>query len=331
MNLKEALDGIGILLGNRVCISFHHNADPDALCSAYATASLLPSIKEGVKATVSSSRDLSKIAEQIAEDLGITLEEKPNIEEMTTFFIVDTGSLQQLEEIGQRVLTSQVPLVVIDHHAENSETKAASRLYIVDETASSTCEIVYDLYKEAKVKPTEQVAKALLLGIAYDTRHFSLGTPKTFRAVSELLEIDRDLANILSVLTRTMDRSEKTARLKAGQRMKIHVIKDWTIVFTEVSSYQASAGRGLLTLGADLVFVGGSRKEGLRIGMRSTDNFYRETSIHLGRDIAMPLGKALGGGGSGHSTAAGVNASGSLEEALDIAVRMITERLTHRT
>ena len=327
MNLKEALDGIRILLGNRVCISFHHNADPDALCSAYALSSLLSLIKEGVKVTVSSSKDLSKIAEEIVGDLDITLEEKPNIEEMDAFFIVDTGSLQQLEEMGQRVLTSQVPLVVIDHHAEHSETKAMSKLYIVNESASSTCEIVYDLYKEAGVKPPGQVAKALLLGIAYDTRHFSLGTQKTFRAVSELLEINRDLANILSLLTRTMDRSEKTARLKAGQRMKIHMIKDWTIVSTEVSSYQASAARGLLTLGADLVFAGGSRKEGMRISMRSTNDFYKETSIHLGKDIAMPLGKALGGGGSGHSTAAGVNASGNLEEALNMAVKMITERL----
>jgi len=331
MNLEEALNGIKVLLGDRVCISFHHNADPDALCSAYALSSLLSSIKEGVKVTVSPSKDLSKIAEQIAEDLDITLEEKPNIGEMDAFFVVDTGALQQLEEMGQRVLTLQVLLVVIDHHAEHSETKAMSKLYIVDETASSTCEIVYDLYKEAGVKPTGQVAKALLLGIAYDTRHFSLGTPKTFRTISELLEINRDLANILSLLTRTMDRSEKTACLKAGQRMKIHMIKDWTIVSTEVSSYQASAARGLLTLGADLVFVGGSRKEGIRISMRSTDNFYRETSIHLGRDIAMPLGKALGGGGSGHSTAAGVNALGNVEEALDMAVRMVAERLTRRT
>jgi phosphoesterase RecJ-like protein len=327
MDFQEALIGIRSILGRRACILFHHNADPDALCSAYALSSLLSSIKEGVEVTISPSKNLSKISEQIARQLGITLEKKPIVEEMDTLFIVDTASLQQLEEMKERILASKAPLVVIDHHAAYAETKAASRLYILNEEAASTCEIIYDLFREAGVKPTSQAAKALLLGIAYDTRHFTLGTPATFRAIGELLEIDGALAEILSLLTGTMDRSEKIARLKAGQRMKIYMVGRWLIASAEVSSYQASAARGLLNLGADLALVGGSREEGIRISMRSTEGFYKETSIHLGRDIAIPLGETFKGAGSGHSTAAGVNALGNTEEALNMAVRMITERL----
>lgn len=329
MNLQEALIGIRSILGHRACVLFHHNADPDALCSAYALSSLLSLIKEGIEVTISPSKGLSKIGEQIAGQLGITLEEKPLIEEMDTLFIVDTGSLQQLEEMKERILTSNAPLIMIDHHAERAETKASSKLYIVDEGAASTCEIIYGLYKEAGVKPTGQVAKALLLGIAYDTRYFTLGTPATFRAIGELLELDGALAEVLPLLTRIMDRSEKVARLKAGQRMKIYPIGKWLIVSAEVSSYQASAARGLMNLGADLALVGGSREEGIRISMRSTEGFYRETSIHLGRDIAIPLGEVFEGAGSGHSTAAGVNALGNAEEALNMAVKMVAGRLTH--
>jgi nanoRNase/pAp phosphatase (c-di-AMP/oligoRNAs hydrolase) len=329
MNLQEALNEIRSVLGHRICILFHHNADPDALCSAYALSRLLPSIRAGVEVAISPSKGLSKISKRVAEHLGMTLEENPLIEEMDTLFVVDTGSLQQLEEMKDRVLAAKAPLVVIDHHAEHAETKAASRLYIVDEEAASTCEIVYGLYKEAGVKPTGQAAKALLLGIAYDTRRFALGTSATFKAIGELLELDGALAEVPSLLTRVMDRSEKIARLKAGQRMKIYMIDGWLVISAEVSSYQASAARGLLSLGADLTLVGGSGEEGIRISMRSTDSFYSETSLHLGRDIALPLGEAFKGAGSGHSTAAGVNALGGLEEALNMAVKMVSERLTH--
>ena len=329
MNPKEALTEIRSILGERVCILFHHNADPDALCSAYALSKLLSTIREGVEVAISPSKELSRISRQVAYHLGIALEEHPNIEEMDVLFIVDTGSLQQLEEMRWMVLTSGAPVVVIDHHAKHPETREVSTLYFVDEGATSTCEMIYELYKGRGIKPSDQIAKALLIGVAYDTRYFTMGTPRTFRAIAELLELDGDLSEILSLLTRAMDRSERIARLKAGQRMKIHTIGKWIIVSTVVSSYQASAARGLLAHGADLVLVGGSREEDIRISMRSTGEFYRETSIHLGRDIAIPLGEAFGGMGSGHSTSAGVNASGDVEEMLKMAVRLVAERITH--
>jgi nanoRNase/pAp phosphatase (c-di-AMP/oligoRNAs hydrolase) len=45
-------------------------------------------------------------------------------------------------------------------------------------------------------------------------------------------------------------------------------------------------------------------------------NFMRKTRIHLGRDIAKPLGEYLHGMGGGHSTAAGVNGIGDIETGL---------------
>ncbi|RLI32381.1 hypothetical protein DRO56_03605 [Candidatus Bathyarchaeota archaeon] len=329
MSLPGSLDRIKSLLGEKVCILFHHNADPDALCSAYALSRLLRRIREGVEVTIAPSKDLSKISEGVAEHLAIPLEEEPDIEGMDLLFLVDTGSLQQLEEMKDRVLESGVPIVVIDHHAEHPETREAAAIYVVDEKATSTCEILYEFYREEGIKPDDRVAKALLIGIAYDTRHFAMGTPRTFRAVSELLELDGELAEIFSLLSHPMDRSERIARLKAGQRMKLHLLGRWLVVSTEVSSYQASAARGLLSLGADLAIVGGSRDGEVRVSMRSTEEFYRETSIHLGRDVAMPLGEAFGGMGSGHSTSAGVNAFGDVNEVLERAVRILDERITH--
>ena len=57
-----------------------------------------------------------------------------------------------------------------------------------------------------------------------------------------------------------MDLSEKIARLKASQRMKVYRKGDWIIATAEVSSFQASVARGFLNLGADVAIIVGEKK-----------------------------------------------------------------------
>ncbi len=76
-----------------------------------------------------------------------------------------------------------------------------------------------------------------------------------------------------------------------------------------------------------MAVVAGRDKRELRASLRSTDRFYRETSVHLGRDIASRLGDDFNGAGSGHSTAAGVNGEGEIGKALLRAVELISDKL----
>ena len=73
----------------------------------------------------------------------------------------------------------------IDHHISNKGF--AEHNYVVPE-ASSTSELVYQLLDDDKI--SDEVAKALYLGIVHDTGVFqySCATPDTFRAASKLLE-----------------------------------------------------------------------------------------------------------------------------------------------
>ena len=111
-----------------------------------------------------------------------------------------------------------------------------------------------------------------------------------------------------------MDLSEKIARLKASQRTNIVNVGKWLIVSTEVSSFQASAARGILNLGADLVIVAGKEKEKIKASIRSSEKFYYETNLNLGGVFSKELAKEFKGTGGGHSTVAGINAEGSLED-----------------
>ena len=61
--------------------------------------------------------------------------------------------------------------------------------------------------------------------------------------------------------------------------------------------------------------------------MRCTNEFHEKTGIHLGRDIAKPLGDYLNGMGGGHSTAAGVNGVGEIETCFKRCLRLLKEKI----
>ena len=61
--------------------------------------------------------------------------------------------------------------------------------------------------------------------------------------------------------------------------------------------------------------------------MRCTHEFAEKTGIHLGKDIANPLGEIMHGQGGGHAMAAGVNAKGDIKLALKSAHILLKEKL----
>jgi nanoRNase/pAp phosphatase (c-di-AMP/oligoRNAs hydrolase) len=125
-----------------------------------------------------------------------------------------------------------------------------------------------------------------------------------------------------------MDFSERVARLKACRRAKIFKIGEWILAFSHVSAFQASAARAIVDLGAHVAVVAGQKNENMEISLRCTREFHETTGIHLGRDIAKPLGEYLRGMGGGHSTAAGVNGIGDIEAGLKRCLRLFKERLS---
>jgi nanoRNase/pAp phosphatase (c-di-AMP/oligoRNAs hydrolase) len=73
--------------------------------------------------------------------------------------------------------------------------------------------------------------------------------------------------------------------------------------------------------------VAGQKNGKVEISLRCTRDFNQVTGIHLGRDIAKPLGEYLQGMGGGHATAAGVNGTGQMEKALKRCLRLVKEHL----
>lgn len=305
----------------------HHNADPDAVCSAYALSSLLKRLRPEIHVEIAAAQGPSRLSKHLLNFIPATLTDNPRIEEADLLIILDTNTVQQLDDWVERVKNAKAPIVVIDHHASHPETEKLATLAIADENASSTCEIVYRFYKEAEIKPGKNEALAIFLGIAFDTRHFVLASSSTLKTTADLVDAGVNVQEALSALSLPMDLSERIARLKASQRAKIRKINDWIIALSHVSAFQASAARALISLGADVAVVVGQINDSVRVSLRCTKKFHEKTGIHLGRDVAKPLGDYLHGMGGGHSVSAGVNGSGDVEAVLKRCFRLVKEKL----
>jgi nanoRNase/pAp phosphatase (c-di-AMP/oligoRNAs hydrolase) len=238
---------------------------------------------------------------------------------------VDTNTLEQLGEWKRKVEESGKPLVVIDHHAIHPDTQKTASLLLCDERATSACEVVLSLYRKFKRRPGKMEATALFCGIVFETGHLTIGTRVTFRNICWLVGQGVDPSKTQSMLRTGMDESERIARLKSAQRLVFERAGKWLLASSEVGSFQASAARALIALGAQVAVVGGDHQGKVSLSFRSTHDFQRETGIHLGADVAKTIGERFRGAGGGHATAAGANISAEASEALKESMRLIRE------
>jgi phosphoesterase RecJ-like protein len=318
--LIQVLNGCTYIL-----VLSHHNADPDALGAATALSKLLAFCLPGSRVEASAPCGLNKISRQTMPHLPAFSTSVGALENADAVILVDTSTLSQLDELGSRLRDMGKPLVFIDHHVYHPETNSIAALYMVDENASSACEVIFNLYEEVGIQPDKESAQALFLGIAYDTRHFALARSQTFRVAARLVEAGVVAEKMLPLLASPMESSERVAHLKAAQRLQRQSLGRWQIVCSRVGSFQASTARALVLLGAHVAVVGGEQRGKLKISLRSSRDFYEVSGVHLGRDIASRLGMMMGGAGGGHSTAAGFNGEGDLDEAMNYCLNLLRE------
>ncbi|MGB6681121.1 MAG: DHH family phosphoesterase [Candidatus Bathyarchaeia archaeon] len=307
----------------KIVILTHANSDPDAICSAFALKQLLKKINPKTKIIIGAPEGTNKISEKILTKFGLTVESNPTLDDIDVIFTVDTNNLKQLGKISTAIEKFEKSIIIIDHHYPHPSMEKLSKIEFCDKYSPSTCEIIYELYNHYEIKPTKKVATILIIGILCETRHLRIATSKTILTISNLIKQGIAIEKLRAILEIKMDQSERLARLRAAQRIKISNIAGWIIVTTNVGSHHASAARALAFLGADLAIVGSSDKDRLKISLRSKEEFYQKSGIHLGRDLAKPLGDYVNGTGGGHSLAAGITGSGEVEDALNRALEML--------
>jgi nanoRNase/pAp phosphatase (c-di-AMP/oligoRNAs hydrolase) len=328
-------DDILALIDEKNAISLlllcHNNADPDAIGSAYALQSLLKKLRPSLRIVIGTEQGINRLSKYVLKYVPIPFDPNPNLDEADVIILLDTNTVQQLGNLADKLVATKLPIIVVDHHAIHPKTKLIAKISITDESSPSTCEIVYKFYKEQNIKPNLNVANALFLGIASDTRHFVLGNTFTFKTISELGEIGVNPKEALASLSMPVSFSERIARIKACSRAQIITNDEWIIAFSNVGSYQASAARALVELGAHMAAVAGQKGDRIELSLRCTKEFNKKTRMHLGKDIAQPLGEYLQGMGGGHASAAGLNGIGKVENALNQCLVITKKYLSNQT
>ena len=284
--LKEKAEELfKVLKGKEVGVLVHRHADPDAVASASPFMTLF-------SAKGYAPEGLSSQGKRIAEYLGLEFERGQPKENV--LIIVDTASSSQLPGIS----LEGKEYYRIDHHAEG-DLKA----FMVYPQASSTSEIVALVLRELGLKPTKEIAEALMAGIIYDSKVFRLAKPTTFTAM-EFLSRYGSVSKAFSLLgeQREEDLSTRMAKVKACERLIHRKVKDFIIGITEIGANESAVAKALLSMGLDVAFVVREEKDEVRVYARA--NPKAQKYLDLAKFLS-ELAQDLGGKGGGHKGAAG--------------------------
>ncbi|MBM3287973.1 MAG: bifunctional oligoribonuclease/PAP phosphatase NrnA [Candidatus Eisenbacteria bacterium] len=238
---------------------------------------------------------------------------------------VDVGTWDYMGPLAELLRNSRLPIVAIDHHHPGPNF---SDLGIVDPSASSTGEMIYQYLCWAGATITPEIAQALYTSVMFDT--WGLRLPQTANSTvlvaAELLRHGADHA----VVSRSIFQNESYQRLHLYQRA-LHGLHQerggriaWLSIPNEVfvdTGTDIHDGDGILDslLPIAEIEVCVLFREVAGLGCRVT---FRSKGQHDVGAIARQLG------GGGRITAAGVFLPISLDEAQDIVLRIIRDLYT---
>lgn len=109
------------------------------------------------------------------------------------FISLDCGSLDRLGAATKYYNTAK-KTINIDHHISNNQFAMVNHVVA---NASSTCEVLYDLFDEERI--TKEIAENLYVGLAHDTGVFkhSNTSENTMRAVGKLISKGIDFSRLI--------------------------------------------------------------------------------------------------------------------------------------
>lgn len=291
--MKEFVEKLTKLENKKILLLMHHNADIDALASAYVLKNYL-SEKNYVKIATCESlaKQTKKIMNIIKEEILID----PDCSNYDFVILIDTSSSEQVKSAKNLKINA-----IIDHHEKGD---LSAPLEIIDKDAKATACIVYEIVKKSKYELNEEEKKVLLAGIVSDTAHLRFANKKTLKKIYELMG-NFSFGEVLNLISVEEDVSDRIATLKAAKRMDLYKFNDLVVAFSKLGSHEAIAARNLVKLGVDIAIVMTKKGNELRISSRG-----RERIIHKGINLAEifeRVGKFIHGSGGGHDLAGSAN------------------------
>jgi len=297
---------------DRFLLVTHENPDGDALGSLLATKLALDQL--GKDSVMYLYGDAPLPREYGFMELSGILREPPADAAERVLVAVDCANETR---IGPDLnLLEIAPLTIdIDHHHDNSRF---GDINLVVGDASSTGEVLRDVFGELGVELTPEIAEALYIAVVTDTGRFQYTntTPKALRLAADLVEAGADVHRVfqgvyesvefakLKLLGRALDR----AQVYEGGRLVVSYLLRSD--FTELNVAEAFS-EGIIDY---LRAVEGAEMAALIREPPRREGPPRRISLRASNDELDVSAIARKSGGGGHRQAAGFSSDASVEE-----------------
>jgi phosphoesterase RecJ-like protein len=207
--------------------------------------------------------------------------------------------------LGSDSLLAEAPFViVIDHHHDNSRFGDVN---LVVAEASSTSEVLHDLFAELGVRLTPEISEALYIAIVTDTGRFQYAntSPRTLRLAAELLEAGADAHRIFQHVYETIELSKLKLLARALEHVEVFEGGRLVISYLEREDFEETGAASGASEGVidSLRAVAGVEMSALI--QEPPEREGRRVSLRSSRDRLDVSEIARAGGGGGHRQAAG--------------------------
>jgi phosphoesterase RecJ-like protein len=304
---------------DRFLLVTHENPDGDALGSLLATKLALDALGKDSEMYLYGDAPLPR--EYGFMPLDSLRRELPDDTGERVLVALDCANESRMGPLPE--LLERAPLTLdIDHHHDNSRFGDAN---LVVGDASSTGEVLRDVFTELDVVLTPQIAEALYIAVVTDTGRFQYTntTPKALRLAAELVEAGADVHRVfqgvyesvefakLKLLARALERAQV---YEGGRLVVSYLLRD---DFTDLNAPEAYS-EGIIDYlraveGAEMAAL--IREPPRREGPRSRVSL-RASNDEL--DVSAIARKSDGGG---HRQAAGFSSDESVDEITDFIHR----------
>jgi len=306
---------------NVFLISSHVNLDPDALCSELALAIFLKSLGKKVlivnnEAVPERLRFLPgvKLVKTFREGLKVSYD---------VAIILDCGELSRIGRVRNLIMEGG-KLINIDHHITND---FFGHLNLVDAAASSTSEVLFELFIKMNCKFTDNLAFHLYAGIMTDTGSFRYEntSARTHEITAKLMQYNFSAANLYRQLYEMIplkDFKEFTKvtsqfdELFSGKAVCVELRHKVLSKFSEGFDLRDAIFKFLRSIKNSEVFI---------IFTEDASNVTRVNFRSAGRVDVAEIARSFNGGG--HHNASGCIISKNFKKTRNVVLRKIKEVL----
>jgi bifunctional oligoribonuclease and PAP phosphatase NrnA len=298
---------------DRFLVTTHENPDGDALGSLLATKLALDAL--GNDATLYLAGEAPLPGEYAWMPFDGLQRKLPTDAGERVLLAVDCANESRLGP-DPEVLASAPLVVNVDHHHDNTRFGGVN---LVVPDASSTGEILRDLFAELGVELTPEIAEPLYIALVTDTGRFQYAntTPKALRLAAELVEAGADVHKVFQVVyenvqfakLKLLARALERAQVYEGGRLVVsYLLRDDFAAVGAAEPYSEGIIDYLRAVeGADMAAL-------IREPPRSGGPMRRVSLRASSDEVDVSAIARKSGSGGGHRQAAGFSSEASIEE-----------------